>query len=468
VGGGPDDYRRPEAVVGGHQLFLDEMEHKLSLSAKSPVPGRHPTRRGRLHPTEPHSRTPPRYGPIRPVTHRQLTLFDQPRQLIRDGHPVSIPDPPGRELAEALEAAAIEHGRAHGWAAPIITTVRRSLRILLGIQDTPGAPILASQARCLRQLPTTTAYGPTMELLAAVGMLDDDRIPTIVTWFDRKTEGLPAGILAELQVWLDVMRSGSLVTPRRRPRGDRTIRNHLSWALPTLRRWAVVHDSLREVTREEVQTVLRASGPKYIDTLAGLRSIFRVLKVRKLVFVNPTARIRTSRHQQQIPLPVTVDTLHDALDSPDPARAALACLLIFHGLRPRQLRQLQLTDIRDGRLFVDGLVIPLAPPAAARIRSYLDFRAKRWPATCNPHMFVNKTTANRTSEASYVWVNRTLGLAAQRLRDDRILDEIRATGGDLRRISDMFGIEITPASRYLAILNHPDLDTDPAKPVCSR
>lgn len=43
-------------------------------------------------------------------------------------------------------------------------------------------------------------------------------------------------------------------------------------------------------------------------------------------------------------------------------------------------------------------------------------------------------------------------------REDRILDEIHATGGDIRRAADMFGLTIPPLLRYLATLNNHDLD----------
>ncbi|WP_226961395.1 MULTISPECIES: hypothetical protein [Streptomyces] len=48
-------------------------------------------------------------------------------------------------------------------------------------------------------------------------------------------------------------------------------------------------------------------------------------------------------------------------------------------------------------------------------------------------------------------------LKPQALREDRILDEIHATGGDVRRRCDLFGLSITGALRYAATIEHPDL-----------
>ena len=39
--------------------------------------------------------------------------------------------------------------------------------------------------------------------------------------------------------------------------------------------------------------------------------------------------------------------------------------------------------------------------------------------------------------------------------------QIHATGGDVRRICDLFGITIATAVRYASTLTHPDLETPP-------
>jgi hypothetical protein len=48
-------------------------------------------------------------------------------------------------------------------------------------------------------------------------------------------------------------------------------------------------------------------------------------------------------------------------------------------------------------------------------------------------------------------------MTVQEAREDRILHELHATGGDLRRICDMFGLSIAGASRYSAVLAHTGL-----------
>jgi hypothetical protein len=50
----------------------------------------------------------------------------------------------------------------------------------------------------------------------------------------------------------------------------------------------------------------------------------------------------------------------------------------------------------------------------------------------------------------------------QALREDRILQEIHASGGDIRRICDLFGLTVDAAVRYAATLGHSDLANDQA------
>ncbi|GGU55732.1 hypothetical protein GCM10010211_20650 [Streptomyces albospinus] len=108
--------------------------------------------------------------------------------------------------------------------------------------------------------------------------------------------------------------------------------------------------------------------------------------------------------------------------------------------------------MRDGRLYLGGRVILLAEPVRVRLAAYLNLRARRWPTTVNPHLFINWQTATHTGPTSNVWATNILGISAQALREDRILDEVLATG-DLRRVCDLFGLSIAGAERYLAALD---------------
>jgi hypothetical protein len=85
---------------------------------------------------------------------------------------------------------------------------------------------------------------------------------------------------------------GSTRVPRRHPRSPKTVRSQLLFVLPTLRCWAQNHESLREINREDILAALPTGGSARLTTLQGQRSVFTVLKARKLTFCNPTAMVR--------------------------------------------------------------------------------------------------------------------------------------------------------------------------------
>jgi hypothetical protein len=176
--------------------------------------------------------------------------------------------------------------------------------------------------------------------------------------------------------------------------------------------------------------------------------LFRTLKAKRVVFANPTTHFHTGRPETRIPLPINDLAMRAALDSDNPARAALAALIGFHALRSQQVRGLLLTDIRDQRLHLPDRTVPLALHVRQSLSQWLDYRAARWPETPNPHLFITKQSAVRTTQVSHVWVNDTLGMSAQAVREDRILHEAHATR-DIRRLCDLFGLSVKGAERYL-------------------
>jgi integrase len=96
-----------------------------------------------------------------------------------------------------------------------------------------------------------------------------------------------------------------------------------------------------------------------------------------VIFANPAARVRVGHFERRIPLPVGQDRLAAALTSGDPSTAAVAALMIFHGLRPAEVRDLKLTDVRDGRCYLPDRVVLLAGPVRTRLAAYLGYRHRR-------------------------------------------------------------------------------------------
>jgi len=166
---------------------------------------------------------------------------------------------------------------------------------VLGIQDDPNAPVSASDVELLRDIGLTVR--PVLTVLADAGALNDDRTPALDKWAVGQIQRLPEPMRSELGCWFDVMKNGNTVSPRRRPRNESTIRLHLRWALPTLEAWAANgHGSLREITKAMVLDALPASGNPRSTTGQGLKSVFRLLKARNVIFTNPTARVKTGGH----------------------------------------------------------------------------------------------------------------------------------------------------------------------------
>jgi integrase len=299
-----------------------------------------------------------------------------------------------------------------------------------------------------------------LRVLGDAQLLEEDRTPALDGWFARQIDGLPEPIAGELRLWYDVMKHGSPTPPRRKPRSETTIRIHFGWALPTLRTWvAAGHSSLREITKEQVLDALPPSGNPRSTMGQGLKAIFRVLKACKVIFIDPTRRVKTGEHARRQPLPANLDAIRAALHGDDPLRAVLVALIAFHGLRTGQLCRVRLTDICDGRLRIDGRSIVLADPARERLAAWLDHRGQRWPHTSNPYLFIHRRTVGRAEPVGRRWIWLHLGpdLSAAAIREDRILNEAQATGGDLRRLADLFGLSVQAGARYAATVDHPDL-----------
>lgn len=395
---------------------------------------------------------PPDMSLLHPQPCERLALLDLPRDL-KAGLRRGFPPPPDPAREAAWHQFVREHATRHGWSRTCTDKAQRAIRILLGIQDTPGAAIRASEV-----LPLSSIHypvRPVLDILAAAGMLADDRVPPAVRWFQVQIASLPADMRQELQVWFDIARNGSDTPPRFLPRSDSTVTNQLRFALPAIQGWAREHGSLREIGRDDVLAVLPPGGSERSSVLQGLRSIFRVLKARKLTFVNPTARISIPTPDKQVPAAIDLSELREILESDDPTRAALAALLAFHAVRVWQLVQLHVTDARDGRLYLPSHVVPLAEPVRQRVSAYLDHRQRSWPNTANPHLFIHHRNANTTRPSTPWWIRKKLGMTAQSIRQDRILDEAHATGGDVRRLCDLFGLSIAGAYRYTISVDHP-------------
>ena len=444
---------QPLDLVGanahGQQLFFANLTYKRR---KHPRPA-----------TVPWRRVDKNYLPFPPGT-----SFDDEHVWVQDPLFATTPDPAAvrararsedSDLTRYCLAIINDHAHRFGWSVRQRTAVSQSLRILQTLRPTPTAKIRASDVIALRRYDGTITS--TLEVLTQAGLLIED-VPTRVEKYLATTTGhLPAAMRQQLELWTHVMIGGSRQAPRLLARDPATVEAHLRGIAPIVAAWADAgHQSFAEISSNQIRVALASiTEPQTGRHSAelGLKSLFRTLKGRRLIFADPTRGLTPTPVGTNIPLPLDPTLIRAELNSPNPAVALAVALVAFHGLGNAQLRQLQLTDIADGRLAITRRDIPLAAPVRTRLAAWLDYRNQTWPNTANPHLLVNRKTAPRLIPVgrAFPWIHSALG--AQALREDRILHEIHATGGDVRSIADLFGLTIAGATRYLNTIEHPDL-----------
>lgn len=385
-----------------------------------------------------------------PLQWRQLRLFELE---VDPALVVELAGTADSELLRYCDAVALEHGERHGWSTKHINDVRRGLRLLQVQQVTPGAKFLASEVARLTSITANVSMKSTLEVLEAAGLLEDDRLAKIERLFLSQFSGLPETMGSQLRTWCDVMTSGSEKAPRRKPRDPMTARIQIRAIAPALRVWASTgHESLAEITKEDVVAVLPGGGAQRVLAEAGLRSLFEILKARRVIFANPMRGLPVTRATLNIPLPLDTEAIRSALNSPDPATALAVALVAFHAIRSAELRCLKLIDIVDGRLRIGERDVPLAAPVLERLRAWLDHRQATWPSTINPHLFVNRHSAPRLTPVGRPFPWKQVQFKAQTLREDRILAEVLATGGDVKAVCELFGMSVEGVLRYLPAL----------------
>lgn len=389
----------------------------------------------------------------------QLTLFDmdpdpevlRQRILVEDS-----------ELTRYCAAILADHARRYGWSVRQRNAVMQTLRMLQTVRPTPTAKIRASDVVALRRYDGTISS--TIDVLAEAGLLIEDVPTKVERYFNAKfidAGALPDAMRRHLELWLQIMLGGSRHAPRQLPREPGTVELHIRGLAPVVQAWAEAgRQSFAEITKDDILNALAAlpadtSHRHFAEN--GLKSLFKILKGRRLVFTNPMKGIDLTRVATNIPMPLDTALIRAELDSPNPAVALAVALVAFHGLTGKQVRELQLTDIVDGRLHLDGRDIPLAAPVRTRLAAWLDYRNATWPASANPHVLINRRTAPRLVPGGHAFPWLDSAVRPRALREDRILHEIHATGGDVRRICDLFGMSVEGATRYLKTVEHPAL-----------
>ncbi|WP_159850007.1 site-specific integrase [Nocardia sp. CY41] len=243
-----------------------------------------------------------------------------------------------------------------------------------------------------------------------------------------------------------------------------TVRTYLQFALPILTEWATHVDSLREITRSDVERALADHrGRSEHNVHTALRSMFRGLKREKRIFSDP-ARGLVRHYARRLPRPLPSDRLRGLLDPLDhPREALIVAMVAIHALGIDELAGLRLVDLDRSagtltvarthtihRIILDETLIALA-------YDWLVYRAHRWPRTSNHHLLISDYTAKGDTPMSRYGITtgfRRIGISARQLRQDRIFDEAARTGDPVTLIN-VFGIGVTTAIRYIRAA-HPE------------
>jgi integrase len=354
----------------------------------------------------------------------------------------------------ALRAAAActqQLGEAHGWSRSTIRLVLDGLAVVLDGR-TVGERVTLTQIRT--RTPRHASSPRVAEVLASLGLLDDDTTPAIRAWIDRRTSELPDGFGQPVRDWLLVLLDGGA---RARPRAHGSIYVYFSTVRPLIQHWSADRGHLREVTRADVHAALDPlQGHQLRTATTALRSLFRFARKRGLIFTNPATGLKTGDAGHSL-LPMA-DAEIRAVEqvAVSPAQRLIVALAAVHAARSAAIRQLTLDDLDlpNRRITLAGNPQRLGELTCNALRDWLGHRRSAWPHTPNRHVLISEKTALGAEPvtSSYLnWHLRRYGVTVERIRRDRVLHEALTTGPDPLHLALVFNLSHTTASKYAAI-----------------
>jgi hypothetical protein len=249
--------------VRHHQLFFAGMDSKRA--APRALPRRHGEKGRPLKP-------PPAIAARPGAASIQLPLFASGpgrdyRKVRFDLRRGAAPGNPWLAWALHLAHAA---GEARGWR-PVTRRGMQRVLVTLPAGHRDGEVITASAVHAVARRHSTSSHAAT-EILATMGILDDDRPDLFSIWLDAKLTGLATGLAGEARRWAVTLQDGG---PRARPRSPGTARAYLRAVRPALLAWSARYDHLREVTRDDVLAYLAGLySHERRQAVSALRSLF--------------------------------------------------------------------------------------------------------------------------------------------------------------------------------------------------
>jgi integrase len=374
------------------------------------------------------------------------------RKHVRAPRPRPVPRPSAAAAPPPLDAL-ISYGQARGWAPGTLRQACRAVTAVLASREQLGEP--PWRAARLRQFLSQRRLVAlrAVEFLTDQGLARASPQAAFDQWLAARLAVLPAPVAAEVRMWAETLRGRG---PRAgHARQASTIQGYLRILQTPLASWAARYESLRQVTTDDLTAELAPlTGATRLLALSAMRSLFKTLKARRVLFTNPAAPLTGRRIQPPPVLPLD-DTQRSRLLGRlhDPAERLIVLLAGVHALRPSDICALTLDDADPaaGALLVSGRARPLDRLTAGHLRAWLHARHARWPATANPHLLINQSTAGGLEPVHRGYIQASLrraGITAKDLRADRLHDEAHASGGDPLRLAHLFGISDAAAIRY--------------------
>ena len=338
----------------------------------------------------------------------QLTLFDmdpdpevlRQRILVEDS-----------ELTRYCAAIVADHARPYGWSVRRRNAVIQSLWMLKTLRPTPTAKVRASDVVALRRYDGTISS--TLDVLAAAALLIEDVPTRVKRYFTAEfidSGALPLLMRQHLQLWVQIMLGGSRRAPRQLPREPTTVELHIQGLAPVVQTWAEAgRQSFAEITKDDILAALGAlptdtSHRRFAEN--GPKSLFKILKGRRLIFANPVRGLDLTRRATNIPLRLDTAVIRAEPGLAEPRRRARRS----PGGLPRSHRQAAARTAGDRHRRPPPPRRPRHPTAApvrTRLAAWRDYRNQTWPASANPHLLFNRRTAHDSAPAAAPSPGRT-------------------------------------------------------------
>jgi integrase len=363
-------------------------------------------------------------------------------------HPALLSSDP---VLHTAAVRAHQLGELYGWSPSTLSCTMDGLILLLSERGA-GEPVTVSEIRT--RTPRATSNLRVAQVLNDLQLLHDDTTPAIRAWIDRRIGELPAGFADDVRAWLLVLIDGDA---RNQARSPSSVYVYYGAVRPLLQGWATSRSHLREITTTDVTAALEPlRGWPRRTTIAALRSLFRFAKKQRVIFTNPTTRLKAEDIDRHL-APMTEDEIRAVEQiAVHPAQRLIIALLAVHAARPGSIQHLTLdeVDLPNRRISLAGHRQRLGGMTERTLRAWLDHRRATWPHTLNQHVLISGRTALGVQPVSKHYFQRHLrdhGIRPERIRGDRILHEALAVGLDPLHLSLVFNLSHTTASRYASI-----------------